>query len=156
MRFLILFGCISFLNFGFISLSSCVFHLGNGPSTNSSETSCQQTKVETIEKKSPLFFACISFSVPEESWKQISHHLEKIGGEFVLKGFPNNSFEDFLKKVMDMRQKGILAPITIDPSLFEEYNIETVPTFILVKEEGFKKVVGNVSVPYALEEMGGL
>ena len=106
-----------------------------------------------LEDTTPSFFAFISFSIPESSLKEMSMHLEKIGGQFVLRGMPNNSFEDFLKKVMELREKGILAPITIDPDRFEEYGIEAVPTFVLVKDKGFKKVVGNVSIPYAIEKM---
>ena len=106
----------------------------------------------TIEDE-PTFLAFVSLSIPEASLKEMSKHLEKIGGQFVFRGLPNNSFEDFLKKVMDFREKGILAPIIVDPESFDEYNVEVVPTFVLTQEEGFEKVIGNVSIPYVLEIM---
>lgn len=118
------------------------------------------------------FLAFVSLSIPEASLKEMSKHLERIGGQFVFRGLPNNSFEDFLKVVMDFREKGIFAPILVDPESFEEYGVTEVPTFVLsspsreilnaeglsraseaMLNEKHKKVVGNVSIPYALEIM---
>ena len=124
-------------------------------------------------EEEPSFLAFVSLSVPEASLKEMSKHLEKIGGQFIFRGMPNNSFEDFLKVVMDFREKGILAPILVDPESFEEYGVTEVPTFVLISPsieilnaEGlsrasedmpnrkYKKIVGNVSIPYVLGKMG--
>jgi len=124
-------------------------------------------------EKEPEFFAFVSLSIPETSLKQMSKELERIGGSFVFRGMPNDSFNDFIKKVLHFREQGILAPILVDPDAFSEYNVTEVPTFVylppsietLSTEElsrasedtsypKYKKIVGNVSIPYALEKMG--
>ena len=114
-------------------------------------------------EEDPAFLAFVSLSIPEASLKEMSKHLEKIGGQFIFRGMPNNSFEDFLKTVMEFREKGILAPILVDPESFEEYGVTEVPTFVFIPPsretlnaeaysnasedmppEGFKKIIGNV------------
>ena len=105
------------------------------------------------QEKESDFFAFVSFSMPESLWVEMSYGLEKNGGVFVLRGFPKDSFQKFLEKVMDFRKKGINAPVVVDPDAFEKYQITAVPTFVLEKEGGFRKVVGNVSVDYALEKL---
>ena len=116
---------------------------------------CCSQDSEFIENQEPTFFAFVSFSMPEALWIQMSRELERIGGSFILRGMPNNSFQDFLSKAMDLRKRGVDVPIRIDPDSFEKYGVTAVPTFVLLKEEGFEKVVGNVSIAYALEKMGG-
>ena len=111
-----------------------------------------QEYLQNEAEESPLrVFA--SFSMPEETWIQLSKDLEKIGGIFVLKGLPNGSFQEFLQKVMELRKKGVAVSIEIDPDSFEKYEVTAVPTFVLVNGESFEKVVGNVSVSYALEKL---
>lgn len=105
------------------------------------------------QEEDATFLAFVSLSIPEASLKEMSKHLEKIGGQFIFRGMPNHSFEEFLKIVMDFREKGILAPILVDPESFEEYDVTEVPTFVYVQGEIFKKVVGNVSIPYAFEKL---
>ena len=101
-------------------------------------------------------------------------HLESIGGSFVLRGLSGGSFNEFILMVQDLRSMDINADIQIDPDLFEECNVEEVPTFIyfppLKPSEAssaemlsrafedtsypkYKKIVGNVSVPWVLREM---
>lgn len=101
------------------------------------------------------FLACVSFSMPERVWLEISKGLEAHGGAFVLRGMPNNSFQDFLIKILEWRKKGIHAPITVDPNVFEKYQIDAIPTFILEGEKGYRKVVGNVTIDYALRKLEG-
>ncbi|MEM7174335.1 MAG: type-F conjugative transfer system pilin assembly protein TrbC [Chlamydiota bacterium] len=101
------------------------------------------------------FFAFVSFSMPDSLWLEMSKGLEENGGTFVIEGIPNDDFQNFLEKVFDFRKMGILAPISIDPDAFEEYQITAVPTFVLEQKKGFRKVVGNVSVDYALRKLRG-
>ena len=106
-----------------------------------------------VEKETE-FYAFVSLSMPKNTLKEISNHLEKIGGVFVFRGLPGGSFANFVSEVAGLRDLEINANISIDPDLFEDYGVEVVPTFVYVKEDDFKKIVGNVSVPWALREMG--
>jgi|GEM_PF-1897477 conjugal transfer pilus assembly protein TrbC len=99
---------------------------------------------------SESLYIFISFSVPEESLKELSYGLEKIGGSFVIRGLPQNSFRAFFEKTKSLKEKGISAPILIDPEAFENFNIERVPTFALKSGESFEKYEGNVPLRDAL------
>ena len=104
----------------------------------------------SIVNKTSLFIF-ISFSVPIESWKDLSCELEKAGGVFVLNGIPNGSFSEFADKVKEIRSKGIDAPIQIDPQSFEKYGIEHVPAFVLDDGNEFDKIYGNIPLSKALQ-----
>ena len=113
--------------------------------------------------------------MPKNTLKEISKHLEKIGGVFVFRGLPGGSFTDFVQEIAVLRSLDINANIQIDPDLFEDYGVEVVPTFVYLppkKSEAigraealsrafedtpypeYKKIVGNVSVPWALKRDG--
>jgi conjugal transfer pilus assembly protein TraW len=99
----------------------------------------------------PGIFIFISFSVPVESWKDLSEELDKAGGVFVLKGIPNHSFLEFAAKVEELRNNGVNAPIQIDPLSFEKYGIEHVPAIVLDDGRTFDKIYGNVRLNAALD-----
>lgn len=105
--------------------------------------------VENEQSYDLLTFA--SFSMPDESLISFSRELELYGGAFVLRGIPENSFEKFFNKVNQLREKGVNAPVLIDPDSFEDYEVESVPVTVLRGAFSFDKVVGNVPVSFALE-----
>ncbi|NNM43648.1 MAG: type-F conjugative transfer system pilin assembly protein TrbC [Chlamydiae bacterium] len=92
----------------------------------------------------------MSFSIPIETWKEYSASLEKTGGIFILRGLPKNSFPLLSKNIQDLRQKGVKAPIVIDPEAFEKYAIYQVPSFVLEKDGIFDKVEGNLNLDASL------
>ena len=92
----------------------------------------------------------ISFSVPLESWKEWSHALEKFGGTFVLKGIPDNSFQMFMKKIVELRRAGVNAPISIDPEAYEKFGVNTTPTVVALNGKEYDKVAGNIHLEAAL------
>ena len=104
-------------------------------------------------RDSPSLFVLSSMAVPETSWQEMSSQLEKIGGAFVLKGMPEDSFLAFAKRLVRFREIGINAPIFIDPGKFEALSIKTVPVIVLEGESQTDHVTGNVSLVFALEEV---
>ncbi len=92
----------------------------------------------------------MSFSVPLESWKEWSKSLEKIGGVFVLRGLPGNSFQIFAQKIKELRNAGINAPIYVDPEAYHKYGIQAVPTTVLLDGEKYDKITGNIHLEAAL------
>jgi conjugal transfer pilus assembly protein TraW len=108
---------------------------------------------ESTFSDNPRLFIFISFSVPVESWRDLSCELDKAGGVFIVNGIPNNSFQEFAVKVKELRQKGIDTPIQIDPLSFEKYGIEHVPAIVLDAGHAFDKIYGNVRLSIALDLM---
>lgn len=92
----------------------------------------------------------ISFSVPIETWKEHSYFLEKIGGCFVLRGLPENSFTVFSQKLLELNKAGIYAEVLLDPPSFEQYEIEIVPALVSVQENRHDIILGNLTIPRAL------
>ncbi len=97
------------------------------------------------------FLVFVSFSMPEASLVSLAQELQHYGGAFVVRGLPDNSFQEFLKRINYLKTLGVDAPFLIDPDSFEKYDVGSVPTIILQEEESFDKVMGNVPLSYALE-----
>ena len=90
----------------------------------------------------------MSFSLPMESWKAYSAEMEKTGGTLVLRGIPDNSFAAF----GELRKEGVKANIDIDPALFEEFGIESVPVLVVRDGVLFDRADGHFGVAPFLEE----
>lgn len=97
----------------------------------------------------PNLLVFVSFSMPVETLKSLAKQVNQIGGKIVLRGLVNGSFKQTAEKIKDLQKE-----VIIDPTLFDEYQVKVVPTFVLrnAKEE-HDQLSGNVSLEYALEQM---
>jgi type-F conjugative transfer system pilin assembly protein TrbC len=108
-----------------------------------------------------LMFA--SFSIGEKGLKNLIKQAAVYRGAVILRGFKNGDLKETAKFLLQFAGKGGEG-IAIDPTLFEEYSITKVPTYVLTRpceEVGlggrgckiqYDKLVGNVSPRYALEK----
>lgn len=120
----------------------------------------QQKKCSVVTAQSPgaipsvptsnKLFLFVSFSLPTESWKEYSVFLEKVGGSFVLRGLPENSFSSLSKKIIELRKEGIQAEILLDPESFEKYAITAIPSLILDNGKQYDKISGNITPTISL------
>ncbi len=116
-------------------------------------------KTESCDSKSCSFsteepsglIAFMSETVSESAWREHSQVLEKSGGRFVMRGLPGNSFVKFIRLVKNYRERGIIAPIEMDPDLFKKYEVQSVPAIVLDDGKHFDKVSGNISLKSALD-----
>lgn len=111
-----------------------------------------QECTESFELYDENLRAFVSFSMPDAVLLSLSHALEKTGGTLVFRGIPNNSFQEFAKKILELKEKGMGAQVSIDPESFENLKIKNVPTFALSFQESADTISGNVSLRYALLE----
>ncbi len=74
----------------------------------------------------------MSYSVPKAVWQKLRDEAKALKRpvQFVLRGLPDNSFQELAKKVMDYG-----CQVSIDPPLFKRYGITAVPAF-LIREKG--------------------
>ncbi|QTH24765.1 MULTISPECIES: type-F conjugative transfer system pilin assembly protein TrbC [Sphingomonadaceae] len=115
--------------------------------------------------QAPQFIAFASLSMPEESLKRMIADVSRAGGVVVFRGFPDNSMKAFQSAIARLvEDKADYASIGIDPRLFRAFEIQAVPTYIVVGSdfdlcEGFRcktvvppndRLTGNVTVEYAL------
>lgn len=123
-------------------------------SSKSDQNVCLASKtIETVKYQGEgEFFVFVSLGMGDESLKALSQQAQAHGGTVVIQGLVGNSFQETHKRLM-----GLGIPISIDPTLFERFEVVRVPTFVLTAVENgdlgkvFDKVSGNSSVRSALE-----
>ncbi|MBN9413082.1 MAG: type-F conjugative transfer system pilin assembly protein TrbC [Candidatus Paracaedimonas acanthamoebae] len=106
------------------------------------------------EEKLPTVLVFASFSMPQATIKHLAIDLKKVGGALVIRGLINNSFKETAMALQKL-ETGVL----LDPTLFEKYNVTSVPTFIIfegdLKDEHppYDRLMGNVSLRFVLEKV---
>lgn len=110
-------------------------------------------KGELLIEENPEIQIFMSFSLPDGVWISLSKELEKARGVFVLRGLPNNSFNELAEKILNLKKLGVNAEIQINPLPFEKYEIEEVPVFVIAESKCFDKISGNISLGFAVEQM---
>lgn len=110
-------------------------------------------------EKLPDLLVFISFSMPEQSLKQLSEQVKKAKGVLVLRGMYQGSLKKTVNMLYALNKQGVSA--IIHPKLFTEYEVTKAPTIILrdsknqCDEENsctavIDKISGNVPISYAL------
>jgi type-F conjugative transfer system pilin assembly protein TrbC len=119
--------------------------------------------VATNKAFAKAFYIFVSLSIPEKNLKAIAAEAKNYGATLVLRGLKENSYlktASYLQELIEAEKIGFI----IDPSLFAKYSVTSVPTFVLSALEEicpsnmtclpgkFDKLVGNVTVKYALDK----
>lgn len=106
------------------------------------------------EVRYPRLLVFVSFSMPLQALKALGSQVNAVGGKLVLRGLVGGNFKKTAEKLKAFREE-----ILIDPTLFESYEITSVPTFVLrsegkskVEDNSYDRLTGNVSLRYALEQ----
>lgn len=113
---------------------------------------------ENVLEQPLLVFA--SFSMPNNSLKQLSYQVSKAGGVLVFRGMHQGSLKKTVQLMQELNDKQVAA--VIHPQAFSQYKVDKVPTFI-IQPENIKqcmdhctpiidKMVGNVPLRYVLEQ----
>ncbi|EER21661.1 MULTISPECIES: type-F conjugative transfer system pilin assembly protein TrbC [spotted fever group] len=106
-----------------------------------------QPKLET--KTYNQIYIFVSFSMPDSALKSYYIEAEQAGARLVMQGLKNNSFLETKAKADEIN-----ISFDIDPNLFEEYQITSVPAIIVNSEgKGVKRLTGHISLHDALEIM---
>lgn len=89
----------------------------------------------------------VSQSMPETSIQGLWQQAYKIGARLVFRGLIDDSF----KNTQDyMTRLGIIADI--DPNPFADYQVKSVPTFILADKGKVDRVAGHICLSEALAQ----
>ncbi len=110
-------------------------------------------EIQAAPQESGLY-VLMSFSVPDSVWIDLSREIDFLGGVFVLRGLPGDSFVEFQKRVSQLRLKGVRAPIQIHPRMFEDHGVNDVPAFLFSDDRGTDLLSGNVTLRYAALKRG--
>ncbi|BBB57779.1 type-F conjugative transfer system pilin assembly protein TrbC (plasmid) [Candidatus Megaera polyxenophila] len=121
----------------------------------------ENLKAEALKPR-PRLQIFVSHSMPISLLKRYAREAIKYKGVLVLRGLPAGSFHKLSKLVSDISgddAEGIA--MQIDDEAFKAFDVKSVPTIVLskqasifseqVKGGSFDKIVGNVTIKYALE-----
>jgi type-F conjugative transfer system pilin assembly protein TrbC len=116
----------------------------------------ESLKTKSVElSRYPKLLVFVSFSMPMDTLKTLARDVKQVGGKLVLRGLVKGSFPETSKKLMELKNE-----ILIDPTLFEAYHVQRVPTFVLREQStesaeervAYDELKGNVSLGYVLEQ----
>ncbi len=99
-----------------------------------------------LASKMPLIF--VSASMPIESLKRLSYHAKQQGAILVIRGMVNGSMTETVNLVDQIDH-----PLEIDPKLFERFEVNKVPVFVISHKDSWHKVSGNVELNFVLESV---
>lgn len=115
--------------------------------------------------EAPQFIAFASLSMPPASLKRMIRDTALAGGVVVFRGFPHNSMKEFSSRLGQIvEDKDAFANIGVDPRLFRAFEVQAVPTYVVVSSDfdlcagfdcrtkvpPFDRMRGNVTVDHAL------
>ncbi|EJL0109387.1 type-F conjugative transfer system pilin assembly protein TrbC, partial [Escherichia coli] len=98
-------------------------------------------------RQGALYF--VSFSIPEEGLKRMLGETRHYGIPATLRGMVNNDLKTTAEAVLSLVKDGATDGVQIDPTLFSQYGIRTVPALV----EGYDIIRGNLRVGQALEKV---
>ncbi len=95
--------------------------------------------------------------MPMQTLQTVAQQVNAVGGSLVFRGLVEGSFPQMAVKLKELGQEAL-----IDPTLFDAYQVTSVPTFILREnpsEDAHSKtphdrLSGNVSLRHVLETFG--
>lgn len=129
-------------------------------------------QTDTIEAaqglaRGPGLFIFISLTMPQSTLQRLIAQAERARASVILRGFARGSLRETVAQVQPLIGQRQVA-VQIDPQAFDRFAITRVPSFVLVRDgtrpescatgscappQGFLRVLGDVSLDYALEHM---
>ncbi|RLM11809.1 type-F conjugative transfer system pilin assembly protein TrbC [Gibbsiella quercinecans] len=112
-----------------------------------------QQKASNQDKPAEGALYFVSFSIPEEGLKRMLHETRQYGIPATLRGLVNNDMKATTDAVMALVRGGVTDGVQIDPTLYSQYNIRSVPALVVRCQMGYDVVRGNIRVKQALEKV---
>ncbi|MCS0533808.1 type-F conjugative transfer system pilin assembly protein TrbC, partial [Klebsiella grimontii] len=111
----------------------------------------QNASNQTKPEEGAVYF--VSFSIPEEGLKRMLHETRQYSIPATLRGLVNNDMKATTDAVMHLVNDGVTDGVQIDPTLYTQYNIRSVPALVVRCQAGFDVVHGNIRLKQALEKV---
>ena len=131
--------------------SQSVEFLGK-PSKRKKASSQRVSSLMPSSSKEVIVF--VSLGMPDNSLKQLAIEAEKIKVRLVIRGLLDNNFKTTMTRLQELK-----IPVEIDPTLFELFEVERVPTFVRCRvtpegavKAGHDRISGNIFISDAIEK----
>ena len=123
------------------------------------------------QKNGPQLYVFVSFSMPEITLKRLLIQARQIEASLILRGLIDDDMgktKTRIAQLLEADENGytrIQGGFAIDPTLFERFDIQQVPTFVLTdtpaprctdagcEEVSFARLSGDTTLEYALKTM---
>ena len=122
----------------------------------------ETAKKNFTQEEEVNFYMFASFSLSDTHLRQMMDYAKAYNGVIVFRGIENNSFKKTGEHIQALARDGDEASIIIDPTLFKEFQIVQVPSYVLAKNgkcpvgiscrADYDKIIGSVTPKYALEK----
>ena len=106
----------------------------------------------------------VSASIPKSALKDLMIQARKAGGVLVFRGLIGGSLKNTQQFLGNLAKENTSA--IIDPRLFETFNVDLVPTFVVLNKTAqdcqnsncnftpiHDRIIGNITLNYALEQI---
>ena len=123
-------------------------YLANGQLTNKAITNVNNLSCTKDSCMPRRYLVFVSFSMPEIALKSLYLEANTADGVLLLRGLKNGSFKETAAYITSL---GI--GVQLDPVAFKKYQVERVPTIVLVDGSKFYAISGNVSFNYAKQKL---
>ncbi|EJK7812627.1 type-F conjugative transfer system pilin assembly protein TrbC, partial [Escherichia coli] len=111
----------------------------------------QQAAQKDKPQQGAVYF--VSFSIPEEGLKRMLGETRHYGIPATLRGMVNNDLKTTAEAVLSLVKDGATDGVQIDPTLFSQYGIRSVPALVVFCSQGHDIIRGNLRVRQALEKV---
>ncbi|EDX39139.1 periplasmic protein TrbC [Escherichia coli 101-1] len=111
----------------------------------------QQAAQKDKPQQGAVYF--VSFSIPEEGLKRMLGETRRYGIPVTLRGMVNNDLKATADAVLSLVKDGATDGVQIDPTLFSQYGIRSVPALVVFCSQGHDIIRGNLRVRQALEKV---
>ena len=125
-----------------------------GKSSKRKKASSQGVSSLTPVSSSKEVIVFISLRMPSNSLKQLAIEAEKTKVRLVIRGLLDNNFKTTMTRLQELK-----IPVEIDPTLFELFEVERVPTFVRCRvtpegavKAGHDRISGNIFISDAIEK----
>jgi len=95
----------------------------------------------------------VSFSIPEAGLQRMLAETRRYGILATLRGLVNNDMKQTVDAVSQLVQNGATEGVQIDPTLYSQYGITSVPALVVRCDKGFDVIRGNLKLEQALQKM---
>ncbi|WP_253030867.1 type-F conjugative transfer system pilin assembly protein TrbC [Escherichia coli] len=111
----------------------------------------QQAAQKDKPQQGAVYF--VSFSIPEEGLKRMLGETRRYSIPATLRGMLNNDLKATAEAVLALVKDGATDGVQIDPTLFSQYGIRSVPALVVFCSQGHDIIRGNLRVRQALEKV---
>ncbi len=129
----------------------------------------QPLSTSTATKAGPQLYVFVSTSMPDITLKRLLVQASRIKGSLILRGLVDGDMGKTKEKIMQLLEADTMGNtqidggLSIDPTLFERFDISQVPSFVVTNTPAercsksgcpstdYARLSGDIKIEYALE-----